>query len=119
MVRWWIRAPSGLEEGRTQARPNAGSTDRTLVGWFGRLPVHPVLFAAYAVLFLYSVNLDEVLPVDAEMPLARFVLAALVLMALMALPLRSLRRGAIVASAGVVAFAAFGHVAPLLAGRGF
>ena len=118
MVRRWIRAPSGLEEGRTEARQNAGGSERTVIGWFGRLPLHPMLFAAYAVLFLYSVNLHEVLPVDAELPLARFVVAAVALTLLVAIPLRSLRRGAVVASAGVVAFAAFGHVAPLLANGG-
>jgi hypothetical protein len=80
--------------------------------------VHPVLFAAYAVLFLYSVNLDEVLPVDAELPLARYLLAALALTGLLAIPFRSVRRGAVVASAAIVAFAAFGHVAPVLADRG-
>jgi hypothetical protein len=75
-----------------------------------RAPVHPVLYAAYAVLFLYSVNLDEVLPVDAAAPLLRFVLAAAALTAVLALPFRSPRRGAVVATAVVVAFAAFGHV---------
>ena len=38
--------------------------------------MHPLLFAAYAVLYLYSANLDEVLPVDAAAPLARAVVAA-------------------------------------------
>jgi hypothetical protein len=119
MVRWSIRAPSGSEEaGRTEARERAPNEGRTIIGWFGRLAVHPILFAAYAVLFLYSVNLDEVLPVDAELPLVRFVLAAAAMTALLAIPFRSVRRGAVVASAGVVAFAAFGHVAPALADRG-
>jgi hypothetical protein len=119
MVRWWIRTPSGPEEtGRTEARENATGNDRTIVRWLERLPLHPVLFAAYAVLFLYSVNLDEVLPVDAGLPLARFVLAAAALTAVLALPFRSLRRGAVVASAAVVAFAAFGHLSPALADRG-
>src|SRR4029453_16230823 len=59
-----------------------------------RAPVHPVLFAAYAVLFLYATNLDEVLPVDAAAPLGRFVLGAALLTLLWALPFRSLRRGA-------------------------
>ena len=34
-----------------------------------RIPLHPVLFAAYAVLFLYAANLALVLPVDVVPPL--------------------------------------------------
>ena len=84
----------------------------------GRLPLHPLLFAAYAVLFLYSVNLDEVLPVDAAGPLLRSVAGAAGATAVLGLVLRDVRRGAIVATAGVVGFFAFGHVAPTLAGLG-
>lgn len=84
----------------------------------GRLPVHPVLFAAYAVLFLYSVNLDQVLPVDAAGPLGRSIVAAAALTAVLALTFRDPRRGAIVATALVITFFAFGHVAPALSGYG-
>jgi hypothetical protein len=83
-----------------------------------RIPVHPILFAAYAVLFLYSANLDEVLPVDAAAPLARAVVAAAALTAVLALVLRDVRKGAIVASAIVITFFGFGHVAGFLAGLG-
>jgi hypothetical protein len=83
-----------------------------------RLPLHPLLLAAYAVLFLYSVNLDEVLPVDAAAPLARSVLVAGALLAMFGLLFRNARKGAIVTSALVVAFFAFGHVSGALAGLG-
>ena len=83
-----------------------------------RIPLHPLLFAAYAVLFLYSANLDQVLPVDAAAPLARAVLAAAVLTAVLALLLRDVRKGALVATAIVVAYSAFGHVAGFFAGLG-
>src|SRR4051794_7129275 len=83
-----------------------------------RIPLHPLLFAAYAVLFLYSVNLDLVLPVDAVAPLARAVAAAAVLTAVLALLLRDIRKGAIVATAVVVAYFGFGHVAGFLTPRG-
>ena len=84
----------------------------------GRVPVHPVLFAAYAVLFLYAANLDEVLPVDVAAPLGRFVLVAAGLLAVLGLVFRDLRRGAVVASAAVVAYVAFGHVSSAIAGLG-
>jgi hypothetical protein len=83
-----------------------------------RIPLHPVLFAAYAVLFLYSANLALVLPVDAAAPLARAVLAAAALTAVLALVFRDVRKGAIVATAIVIAYFAFGHVAGFLAGLG-
>jgi hypothetical protein len=81
----------------------------------GRVPLHPLLFAAYAVLFLYSQNLDEVLPVDVARPLFRYLAAAAILIGVLGLAFRSARRGAVVATAAVVAFAAFGHVSTALA----
>ena len=83
-----------------------------------RVPLHPLLFAAYAVLFLYSANLELVLPFDAVAPLARAVAAAAALTAVLAIVLRDVRKGALVASAFVIAFFAYGHVAGLLGGRG-
>jgi hypothetical protein len=85
------------------------------MSYLGRVPLHPLLFAAYAVLFLYSANLAEVLPVDAAAPLARNVLVAAALTGLLALLFRSFRRGAIVATALIVAFVAFGHVSSTIA----
>lgn len=83
-----------------------------------RIPLHPLLLAAYAVFFLYSANLDEVLPVDAAAPLARGVVAAAAVTAVLALVLRDVRKGAIVSTAIVVAFVGFGHVAGFLAHLG-
>ena len=59
-----------------------------------RLPLHPVLFAAYAVLFLYAQNLTEVLLVDIGAPLARAVVGATTALVLLALLYRSPERGA-------------------------
>ena len=84
----------------------------------GRIPFHPMLFAAYAVLFLYATNLNEVLPVDAEAPLGRAILGAAIAIAVCSLLLRSLRRGAIVASALVIAFYAYGHISPAMSSFG-
>jgi hypothetical protein len=80
-----------------------------------RLPIHPLLFAAYAILFLYAANLDEVLPVDAVGPLIRSVAGAAAALVVLGLVFRDLRKGAIVASALVVAFFAYGHVDRFLA----
>jgi hypothetical protein len=83
-----------------------------------RVPLHPLLFAAFAVLFLYAANLHEVLPVDAALPLARNVAGAALVLAVLSLVFRSVARGAIVATAIVVAFVAFGHVATVATGSG-
>lgn len=79
-----------------------------------RLPLHPLLFAAYAVLFLYAQNLAEVLLVDIGAPLGRALLVAAVVLGVATLIYRDVERAAIVASALVVAFFAYGHVAGLL-----
>ena len=81
------------------------------MGPLARLPLHPLLLAAYAVLFVYAANIDEVLPPDLVLPLAVALAgcrggAAAVRAALP----RPARRGALLASAIVVAFAFFGHV---------
>ncbi len=86
-----------------------------------RLPLHPLLLAAFAVLSVYAENLTEVLPVDLGGPLgplARAVVAAAVALLVASLLFRDWRRGAVVATAVVVAFAFFGRLAPELLGIG-
>jgi hypothetical protein len=78
------------------------------------LPVHTLLLAAYPVLFLFAQNTAEVLPRDVIPPLGRAVLAAATVGMFAAIALRDLRRGAIVGTALIVAWSAYGHVASLL-----
>ena len=104
------------------ARESSARGVRSVVGAvgaiIGRVPVHPLLFAAFAVLFLYAANLHEVLPVDAALPLARNVAGAAIVLAVLSVVFRSVARGAIVATAIVVAYVAFGHVASVATGSG-
>ncbi len=86
--------------------------------WLSRVPIHPVLLAAYAVLLLYAANLDEVLPVDAAAPLGRAVLVAAGVLVACALVYRSARRGALVATALVIVFFGYGRVAGALSDAG-
>ena len=86
--------------------------------WLSRVPIHPVLLAAYAVLLLYAANLDEVLPVDAAAPLGRAVLVAAGVLVACALVYRSARRGALVATALVIVFFGYGRVAAALTDAG-
>jgi len=80
------------------------------MGPLARLPLHPLLLAAYAVLFVYAANISEVLPADLWAPLAVALVAGALVLALCALLYRDPRRGALLASALVLAFAFFGHI---------
>ncbi len=79
------------------------------------LPLHPILLAAYPILFLWSQNLAEVTLADALPPLAQVTAATLALLTVLWLLLRNAARAAIIASALVVAFLTFGHAQRLLA----
>ena len=82
------------------------------------VPLHPLLFAAYPVLFLYAENLGEVPAGDVVAPLGRILIFTAAVLALVTLLFRDPRRAAIPVSAGVAAFFLFGHVADLLAPSG-
>lgn len=77
-------------------------------------PFHPLLFAAYFVLFLYSVNLDEVELGDVLPVLAVVVGGTAVMLIVAAVLVGDARRAALVLTAAVVAFLAYGHAARLL-----
>lgn len=85
------------------------------MGTLSRWPLHPLLFAAYAVLFLYAANVSEVLPDQAMTPLVWAIGCSTALLLVAALLMRSLRRGALVASAVVLAVAYLGHLASQVA----
>jgi hypothetical protein len=82
-----------------------------IVSILARIPFHPLLLAAYAVLFVYAANIGEVLPRDLIGPLTQALVAALIVLAVASLLLRDVRRGAVVATAIVVVVGFFGHVA--------
>jgi hypothetical protein len=82
-----------------------------------QLAIHPVLLGAYFVLFLYAENLAMVRIPEVVPPLAWVIGGSALVLGLSALLFRSLGRGALVASALVVAFMAHGRVAEM-AGEG-
>jgi len=88
------------------------------VSILSRVPLHPLLFAAYAVLFLYAANLSEVLLVDLVDPLGRALVVSGAVAGLAMLLFRDVQRGALVATASIVAFSFFGHLASELARLG-
>lgn len=78
------------------------------------IPFHPLLLAAYPVLFLFAQNLTEVGIGETYQPILRAAAVAIVIMALVGLLLRDLRRGALVASAVVVIWFAYGYIEDML-----
>jgi hypothetical protein len=80
------------------------------VSFLARIPLYPLLLAAYAVLFVYAANISQVLPRDLVWPLTVALLGAAVVLAICGLVLRDIRRGALIAGALVLAFAFFGHL---------
>lgn len=98
------------------AQPVPGGSRSDSVRWPLRpLPLHPLLLAAYPILFLFAENLSEVSVGDVIPPVGRAMIAALTVMVVAGVLLRDLRRGSLIASALVIAWFAFGHVAGLLA----
>lgn len=82
----------------------------------GRLrpfPFHPLLLAAYPVLFLFAQNLTEVGLGETYQPILRAAAVAIGITLLAGLVLRDLRRGALIASAVVVVWFAYGYIADL------
>lgn len=82
-----------------------------------RLPFHPLLLAAFAVLSVYAGNLAEVLPIDLggpTGPLVRAIVGAVAVLLVCALLLRDWQRGALVATALVAAFMLFGRLGAAL-----
>jgi hypothetical protein len=75
------------------------------------VPFHPVLFAAYPILFLFSQNLGGVLLGDLFVPLALAMGAALIAQVALTLVLRDAQRAAILVSGLVLALLAYGHAA--------
>jgi len=78
------------------------------------LPFHPILLAAYPVLFLFAQNLSEVGLGETYQPILRAAAVAIAVTLGAGLLLRDLRRGALIASACVVIWFAYGYLEDIL-----
>ncbi|MDQ3552989.1 MAG: hypothetical protein M3395_01055 [Chloroflexota bacterium] len=81
----------------------------------GRLPLHPLLLASYAVLFLYASNIAELTASEVLQPLVGAVLGASTVLLLLGVVFKGLSRAAVVTSGMVVAFFTYGHAEASLA----
>ena len=80
------------------------------------VPVHPILFALYAVLFVYSENLSYVIDSDVRYVLLASLGIALVVWGVVYLVVRERHRSALMASLVLFAFFGYGHLANLVSG---
>ncbi|HUH08086.1 MAG TPA: sulfatase-like hydrolase/transferase [Egibacteraceae bacterium] len=80
------------------------------IGGLRSIPVHPVLFAVFPVLFLFAQNVEETPTADVAAPLALAALGAGTALGAAFALLKDARRAAIVVSPLVLAFFSFGHV---------
>jgi hypothetical protein len=88
----------------------SGSSAPGRVRRFLELPLHPFLFATYAVLFLWSQNVSKVRPADVVAPLAMVLVGTAVLFAIGWLVLRRSRRAALLLTALLLLFFGYRHV---------
>jgi hypothetical protein len=88
------------------------ATTPTRPRW-GSVPFHPVLFAAYPILFLFSQNLGGVDLGDLFLPLALAMGAAALAQVVLTLVLRDAQRAALITTGIVLAVLAYGHGARL------
>ncbi|MCE3233913.1 MAG: NADH-ubiquinone oxidoreductase chain 6 [Vampirovibrio sp.] len=75
-----------------------------------KAPLHPLFFAAYPVLYLYSVSLDETPFTDILVPLALSLGGVLLIYALLGIIISDKRRAAFVTSLLIFLFFAYGHL---------
>jgi len=81
-------------------------------------PFHPILLAAWPILFLLAENAGEAEPAEAVVPIAVSVGVAVAIVAVVRLLGASLERAALVGSIGMVVVLLFGHVTDALAPLG-
>ena len=89
--------------------PDDGDEPASRSRWASAL--HPVLFAAYPVLFLWSQNVAEADPADVLVPLLVTMGAAAIVTVLLGLLLRDVRRAAVAVTPIVIGLLMYGHAA--------
>ena len=100
----------------TAATDRAATAIGSAPSWRRRLPVHPLLFAVYPVLFLYGENMGEVDPGDLVAPLALVLAGTIATYLIARILLRSTGRAALATTLLVAVLFAHGRVLALVAG---
>ena len=84
----------------------------------GPVVFHPLLFAAFPILFLYAYNISETSAGQMRLPLLISVAAALVLWAVLSLILRSLAKAGLATAVFLLFFFSYGHLYEALESAG-
>ncbi|UCG62929.1 MAG: hypothetical protein JSV52_06510 [Candidatus Zixiibacteriota bacterium] len=79
-----------------------------------KLPVHPILFCIFPVLFLYAQNATEMELGDLILPLLLICASTVALTVVIGLLLRSLMKGALLSTVIVFLFFSFGHAVKII-----
>lgn len=102
--------------GEDTLHPTASGGVTTLTG--RSIPVHPVLIAAWPILFLLAENSGEADPADAVVPIAIAVASTLAIVVVVRVLGACLERAALVGSIAAVVVLLFGHVVDAVAPLG-
>ncbi|MEE9169796.1 MAG: hypothetical protein V3U73_08510, partial [bacterium] len=76
--------------------------------------LHPLLFSAFAILFLFSHNIEQVELIDLWIPMGISILFAIVVLGLARLVVRDADKAAVATSLFLIIFYSYGHVRNLL-----
>ena len=79
-----------------------------------KLVIHPLLFAAFPILFLFSHNIDEVMTKDLVLPILVSMSIAAILLVLFKFITNSYEKGGIITAAFLMLFFSYGHIAYLI-----
>jgi hypothetical protein len=96
-----------------QDDPGLGESAQVKSGPTWRSATHPVLFAAYPVLFLWSRNLTESEPGDVLPPLLVTTAAATLMTIALGIVLRDVRRAALILTPLIIGLLVYGHATRL------
>jgi len=85
----------------------------------GSFIIHPILFAIFPVLFLFSVNINELVPTDILIPLVGVIVIGILIWLGIGFALKNYKKAGFIASLGLVIFFTYGHVYLQVAGFEF
>ena len=83
------------------------------------LILHPVLLALFPVLFLFSINVNELVPMDILIPLGGVTLFTILIWFVLGIALKNNKKAGLITSLGLVIFFTYGHIYLQVAGLEF
>lgn len=72
--------------------------------------IHPFLFAAFPIIFLFSYNIDNLFPEEVFLPLFFIILITFLIWIIISFILKNKKKSGLIVSLGLVLFFSYGHV---------